>query len=138
MADFGISFDDGGLGRDLKRLGGRANPAMRQGMERSLYLVGGRAKELSRERFDTGRMMSSIGAKTSEGIHEVKGLGVDVVGQVGSRVRYTPHQEIGFTSRAGRWIKGALFMQRATKEKAEQVVRIFRDTVDRLLKGVRL
>lgn len=138
MANLGIEFDDGGLGRDLKRFGKRGNEAMRKAMEHSLHLVGGRAKELSRERFDTGRMMSSIGAKTGEGIYEVKGLGVDVVGRVGSRVRYTPYQEIGFTSRAGRWIKGALFMQRATKETAEQVVRIFRKGIDQLLKGLGL
>lgn len=138
MANLSISFDDGGLQRDLKRAGERGNAAMRGAMEHSLHLVGGRAKELSRERFDTGRMMSSIGAKTGEGIYEVKGLGVDVVGRVGSRVHYTPYQEIGFTSRAGRWIKGALFMERASREKAEQVVKIFRNRIDQLLRGVGL
>lgn len=133
-----MSFDDGGLGRDLGRFGERGNKAMRVAMERSLLLVGGEAKELSRERFDTGRMMSSIGAKSGEGIHEVKGLGVNVVGRVGSRVRYTPYQEIGFTSRGGRWIEGAHFLERAAKGKAEQVVKVFRNTFNELLRRLRL
>jgi len=165
LADFGIRFDDKGLQRDLKRFGERGNKAVRMAMEQSLQMIADEAKRNTP--VDMGRLMSSIGTTTKEGIYEVKGLGVDVVGRVGSRVIYAPYVEMGrkpgatmppvwaieeWARRHGmaglgfviaraigrRGIKGRHMLENAAKNKAEQVVKVFRNAIDRLLRGLHL
>lgn len=135
--DFHIEFEGlEELRRDLEKAGGNLDDVLRQAMLESLQVVGSQAK--INAPVDTGRLRSSIGAKTSLGVHEVKGLGADIVGRVGSRVKYAPYQEIGWTTKAGRWIEGRHYLERAAKSKAGDVVRVFQRAIDRLLGGVRL
>jgi len=135
--DFHIEFEGlDELRRDLERAGGNLDDVLRQAMLESLQIVGSQAK--LNAPVDTGRLRASIGAKTMEGVHEVRGIGADVVGRIGTRVKYAPYQEIGRTTKAGRWIEGRHYLERAAKSQAGEVVRIFRRAIDRLLGGFRL
>jgi len=165
--DFNIEFEGlKELRRDLAKAGGDLDDTLRQAMLHSLQLIASEAKAKKNAPVDTGRLRASIGAKTKEGIREVKGVGADVVGRVGSRVEYAIYQEIGrrpgkmppiapieeWARRHGmagmgfviaraigrRGLKGKRFLERAAKEKAEQVARTFERALDRLLRGHKL
>jgi hypothetical protein len=63
---------------------------------RGLQMIANAAKGITqKEAHDTGRFWSSIGAQTAFGINEVKHIGSDVVGRVGTRVEYGPYIEWG-------------------------------------------
>jgi len=135
--DFEIEFEGlERLTRDLRKVGKDARGILHQAMHRSLTLISSAAKP--KTPVDTGRLRASIGDQSREGIHEVKGLGADTVGWVGSRVVYAPYQELGFTTKRGRWIEGKHFLENAARENVGRIVRIFEQAIDRLLRGHRL
>jgi len=53
-------------------------------------------------------------------------------------VVYAPYQELGFTTKSGRWIEGKHFLENAARENVGRIVRIFEQAIDRLLRGHRL
>lgn len=159
-----VSIDFEGLDQVLTRCRSWP-PEMRQMVGRAigqgLQMIANAGKGIARtEAHDTGRYWASIGAKTAFGIYEVKHIGSNVVGRVGTRVEYGPYIEWG--RRAGRkmppiWIieewaarhgmAGAGFviaraigrrglrakhiMERAAREQAKNVVDHIRKTVER-------
>jgi len=93
-----VSIDIKGIDMVLKKLHG-FNEIQRaevmQAIKDGLNVIASQAKKTAP--VDTGRYMSSIGAtsRAKEGIHEVRTLGAEIVGRVGSRVKYAPYIELG-------------------------------------------
>lgn len=133
MAD--ISIEIKGLDRVLRGfqgLPGALQKAVREGMGKALWLVGSEAK--MRAPVDTGRLRASIGVKTQQGIYEVKPIGAEIVGRIGSRVVYAPYQELGWTTRSGRHIPGRHYLEGALKAKADAVVKLFERIIDKVIR----
>lgn len=78
----------------------------------------------------TGRYRSSIGAKGGEGINEVKMLGQDIVGRVGTNVVYAPFLEFG----TRRGLPGYHTLENAARAKADSVVKRITDAVGALIR----
>lgn len=133
MAD--ISIEIKGLDRVLRGfqgLPGALQKAVREGMGKALWLVGSEAK--MRAPVDTGRLRASIGAVSSLGVFEVKPIGTQIVGRIGSRVVYAPYQELGWTTRSGRHIPGRHYLEGALKAKADAVVKLFERIIDKVIR----
>lgn len=160
-----ISIDFEGLDEALKKLRG-FNQEMRQevaqGIGRALQTIANAAKATAP--VDTGRYRASIGARAGLGIHEVRILQTDIVGRVGTRVKYAPYIEFG--RRAGRmppvdvieeWagrhgmagagyviaraigrrgIRAKHILENAAKSQAENVVRIISTAISSAVKKV--
>jgi len=75
-----------GAVRALREAGERIQALVPQAMRRAAGIVEREAKRLSP--MDTGRLMSSITSET-------RGIGMEVVGIVGSNVEYAPYVELG-------------------------------------------
>jgi len=152
------------LEKDLREAGKKSPEAVRQAMRYSLQLLARQAK--LNAPVDMGILRGSIGDEAKQGILEVKGLGAEIVGKVGSRVVYALPQEIGrqpgkmpppaaleeWAGRHGmagmgfviaraigrRGMKGRHYLENAAKDKAGEVVELFRRKLDELLRGVNL
>lgn len=94
-----VSIDFEGLEEVLAKLKNwppEMRKAVAQAIARGLQMIANAAKGIAQtEAHDTGRYWGSIGADTAFGIKEVKHIGPDIVGRVGTRVKYGPYIEWG-------------------------------------------
>lgn len=91
-------------------------------------------------RVDTGRLMSSIGeatpgppAKAGDGIMEIKRVGSEIIGKVGSNVEYASYQEYGTKYQSGK-----PYMRPALERNVEKVRKVFEEGIVKALRKLRL
>jgi len=118
-----ISVTVEGLDKLVDRLArARADKYIRAAMQRSVLLVERGAK--MKAPVDTGRLRSSITG-------EVRGVGADVVGVVGSNVEYAPYQEFG-TSR----MRAHPYLRPAFQEAKASILGFFSEALERLAEEI--
>ena len=121
MADIQVTIE--GLEGLIKRLAkAKAQKHITAAMRKGTLLVERGAK--MKAPVDTGRLRSSI---TSE----VRGVGADTVGVVGSNVVYAPYQEFGT-----RKMPAHPYLRPALAEAKDKILDFFREAMDKLAKEI--
>ncbi len=96
-----------------------------EGMRDATLLVTRDAKRFAP--VDIGRLQANIAP-------EVRTQGKEVIGVVGSNVKYAPYQELGWTTRGGTKISGKRYLQRALEQNKDKIVKLIGDVVGKIVR----
>lgn len=106
------------LQRDLEKAAQKLPPGLERVMGKATLVVERRAKKVVA--VDTGRLRASIAP-------EVRRIGGEVRGIVGSNVEYAPYVELGT-----RYMKARPYLARALEEKKKAILKILGDFVTKI------
>ena len=142
MAEEGIVLKIEGLEelqKALAKFPKQSEKMLKEALIPGLAIIASDAKK--RAPVDTGRLMSSIGAKADHvyrdkpapGILEAKKVGSEIVGKVGSAVVYAAYQEYGTQYQPGK-----PYMRPALKATKDKVVKEIEKRIAKVLKKLGL
>jgi len=142
MVEEGMVLEIEGLEELLKALAKypkQSDKMLKEALVPGLAMIASDAKK--RAPVDTGRLMSSIGAKADHvyrgkpapGILETKKVGSEIVGRVGSAVVYAAYQEYGT-----RYQPGKPYLRPALKATKDKVVKEIEKRIAKVLKKLGL